>query len=499
MNGRFNIRGAERRRAMRIVTVAWMFGAVWMTATSGAPLTLFAQHLGATEFQFGLLAAMPFLASLLSLPASLLTEHTGDRKRLFLFGFYSQRFLWIPIALVPVWIAGTWGVANGLAIAVFLALFFLMHAGQAIGGPAGMNWMADIVPAGTRGRYFSRRRQLGILTSVPAALLVGLLLDVYRHAPPMVVLWCVAFVFLAAMLFGVADIALFHVVPHETKQRPSVPLRQVLLRPLRDRQFLWFGGFVATLFFAISFMGQFLTLYLVQKLQISNTQTQMMLLVVPMAAQLLVLSMWGHVVDRMGKKPALVIAALGLVPVALGWCLMSSGAIWLGYVLSAFGAMLWVGVEVANLDLILEFGSGGDEDAGGGASYVAVNTVIISIAGFLGGISSGWVAHVLRDWSWDPGWLGLAPFTYFEVLFFLSALMRLASVLVFLPHVHEHDARPTVVALRFMTGNFYNNLNSFLSQPLKLVRRKRRRRPNETQRLVAVDVVPDSGRVNAED
>jgi MFS family permease len=468
------VRGAARRQALRTVTVAWMFGAVWMTATAGAPLTLFAKHLGASEFQFGLLAAMPFLASLLSLPASLVTEHTGHRKGVFFAGLYTQRLLWIPVSLVPLWIAWNWGIESGLAIGVFLVLVFLMHAGQAVGGPAWVNWMADIVPARSRGTYFSRRRQLGTVTAVPTALVVGLVLDHYRLAEPMTVLTCVACVFLVAMVPGVIDIALFHRVPHEVRTKPSIPLRQLMLKPLRDREFLWFGGFVATLVFAVSFMGQFITLFLIQKLNVSNTGTQLMLLAVPMLAQMAVLPMWGRVVDRMGKKPALVIAALGLVPVGMGWCLMNSGAIWLGYLLSAMGAALWVGVETANLDLILEFGSSGD-DEGGGTSYVAVNTVILNIAGFLGGISSGIVATWLRDWTWDTGISWLAPFSYFEALFFISAMMRLMAVVVFLPHVHEHDARPTLVALKFMTGNFYNNLNSFVSQPLKLLRRRGRR------------------------
>lgn len=469
------IRGVVRRQALRTITVAWIFGAIWMTATAGAPLTLFAQHLGASEFQFGLLAAMPFLASLLSLPASLVTEHTGHRKGVFFAGLYTQRLLWIPVSLVPLWLAMNRGIESGLAIAVFLVLVFLMHAGQAVGGPAWVNWMADIVPARARGRYFSRRRQLGIISAVPTAVVVGLVLDHYRHAEPMTVLTCVACIFLVAMVPGVIDIALFHRVPHEVKTKPSVPLRRLLLRPLRDPPFLWFGGFVATLVFAVSFMGQFITLFLIQKLNVSNIGTQLMLLSVPMLAQMLVLPMWGRVVDRMGKKPALVIAALGLVPVGMGWCLMNSGAIWLGYLLSALGAALWVGVEAANLDLILEFGSSGEDDEGGGASYVAVNSVIINIAGFLGGISSGLVATWLRDWTWDSGISWLAPFSYFEVLFFLSAMMRLVAVVVFLPHVHEHDARPTLVALRFMTSNFYDNLNSALSQPLKLLRRRRNR------------------------
>src|SRR5688572_20045420 len=92
-----------RRRAMNLVTLAWIFGSVWMTATSGAPLTQFARSLGASNFQFGLLAALPFIASLLSLPGAVAIDRTGKRKTIFLWFLYAQRLLWIPIALVPIW------------------------------------------------------------------------------------------------------------------------------------------------------------------------------------------------------------------------------------------------------------------------------------------------------------------------------------------------------------------------------------------------------------
>jgi len=36
------VRGPAVRRAMRTVTVSWIFGSVWVTATSGAPYSLFA-------------------------------------------------------------------------------------------------------------------------------------------------------------------------------------------------------------------------------------------------------------------------------------------------------------------------------------------------------------------------------------------------------------------------------------------------------------------------
>src|SRR3954453_5572371 len=78
--------GRNLRRTLGLVTLAWVFGSVWATATGGAPLTLFAHSLGATEFQFGLLSALPFVASLIQMPASALIERTGRRRCIFLWG-----------------------------------------------------------------------------------------------------------------------------------------------------------------------------------------------------------------------------------------------------------------------------------------------------------------------------------------------------------------------------------------------------------------------------
>src|SRR5688572_10501549 len=146
--------GPALRRAMLMATCGWMFGSVWFSAMSGTPLTLYARTLGASPFQFGVLAALPFLASLLSLPASFLIESTGQRKRIFLLGLYLQRFLWFIIAATPLWIMQRGGSEHArLAMSVFLWLMFVMYSGQAIGGPAWVTWMADLVPDRIRGKY----------------------------------------------------------------------------------------------------------------------------------------------------------------------------------------------------------------------------------------------------------------------------------------------------------------------------------------------------------
>lgn len=486
--GRPAARDSHVRRSLEFVTLAWVFGAVWQTAIGGSPTTQFLKGLGASNFQFGLFAALPFVASLISLPASLWVERTGRRKGIFLWTLYLQRLLWVPLALVPLWMITAGGAAAGwtagAALAVFLGLTFVMHAAGSAGGPAWVSWMADTVPERVRGKFFSRRRQWGILTAIPTALLVGWMLDsrLITGGDSWVVLrWC-AIIFACSAVFGAVDIVMFQFVPEEPRPPKTGPgLLRALGEPLKDRRFLLFGGLVAMLTFAVTFLNQFATLYLRDHVYVGgragsfNTGAQLMMLVGPMAAQLLVLPLWGAAADRVGKKPLLAIAGLGLVPVGLAWCLLGPGNVWLGYLLAALGAALWTGVEIANFNLVLEMSAGGDGSkgaaGGGGSSYVAVNTVIVNVAGCLGGLTAGLIAEALRDWHWTP-FAGWKTATFYDVLFVLSGVLRLAAVAVFLPFIHEPTARSAAAALRFMAGHVCNSVTSAVVRPVTYARRR---------------------------
>jgi MFS family permease len=466
-------RGPHLRRAMALTTWAWVFGNVWATATAGAPLTEFARGLGTSNLQFGILSALPFIATLVCLPAAVITERSGMRKIIFLLTLYTQRLMWIPIALVPLWMMSHGMRTSAWAADCFLLMMLFMYAAGAAGGPAWTSWMADLVPESIRGKYFSVRRQFANLSGIPAAIVVGILMDHHVHGQNLgkiswdLMIIC-STIFIGSAIFGVADIHLFHYIPDIHRPAQRTPWFKSLGRPLRDKQFLWFAAFVATLTFAVSFMGQFVTLYLEEQVHASNTGTQLITLAAPMIAQLFMLSVWGNAVDRMGKKPVLAIASAGLVPVGLGWCFMTTQRIWLGYLLSALGGMLWAGIEVANFNMVLEMSATQEAGREGDSSFFAVNCVIINIAGCLGGVCAGLIAEEFSSMHWQPI-RGLKVFTFFDILFALSALLRLAAVAALLPKIKETSAAPARQALRFMTANFYNNVFQAILQPLRMV------------------------------
>jgi hypothetical protein len=122
---------------------------------------------------------------------------------------------------------------------------------------------------------------------------------------------------------------------------------------------------------------------------------------------------------------------------------------------------LWTGIEVANFNFVIDMS--GSDPRRGGSGYVAVNSVIINVAGCLGGLASGLIAERLKHWAWQP-WAGGKVLTFYDVLFALSGAVRLAALVVLLPLIHEPSARGTLEALRFMRATILGAAQATLTR-----------------------------------
>jgi len=117
-------------------------------------VTPFVLELKATSFQIGLLSSVPNLSMALSqLATPTLTQRMGSRKRITLTAIFLDALLWLPLVFIPF-------LFKQDAVWFILILFAFKGVAGSMGSPAWSSMMADLVPQGVRGRYFSWRGTL---------------------------------------------------------------------------------------------------------------------------------------------------------------------------------------------------------------------------------------------------------------------------------------------------------------------------------------------------
>jgi len=450
-----------------LVFYAWFFGAIWMYLTSGAPLTQYAKGLRLGGFEFGLLAALPYLGALAQFPGSFLIERYGRRKAVFLGFGIAQRLVWGLIALIP------WALPDRAWPAALLILVTLSAASGHLASPAFVSWMADLVPYRLRGRYFSRRSQLGQAVGIVVTLVIGYLLDRAQLVDRATLLRTISIAFAAGAVVGAVDYVCFVPVPAREHRSPDrrLSLAAVLRQPLANRSFRRFLGFNATLTFGIGYIGQFIWLYLLDVVGMDNMQANLMLVVVPGVVTMTCYPLWGRLVDRLGRRPVLIIACLLIVHGALAWIFVRKDNWWLGYLAALLATAAWPGIEVASFNLILGMIRSKGDERSRGSSYVAINSLVVAGAGMLSGLFGGAVAHWLGN-AWRGTFLGW-PLTYHGVLFLISGGLRLAS-LAWLIGLEDPHAYGTRAAVRYMAANIYSNVQQALFMPTRGIARRLR-------------------------
>jgi MFS family permease len=454
------LQGDELRGALRRVTQAWFFGAAWMYIVTGAAMTQFAKLLGVPGFGFGIMAALPFAGALVQLPVSYFIERYGHRKIIFIGAGIVHRALWLVAAAIP-WVLPARLYWPALIVAVAISWV----AGQMC-GPSWVSWMADLVPARIRGRYFSRRTQWGQLVGIVVTLAVGYVLDLAQRHGERTLLWTLSGTMALASVAGIVDFLLFVRVPEPRPDRPNPEARlwDLIRKPLADRNFRRFLGYIFMLTLAMGYMGQFAWLYLFDVAKMSNTQANAMLVLGPLVVLMVSFRFWGKLLDRFGRKPVLVMAMVLTLPGGVLWMFVTQEHWVLPYLGLLLVTAAWPGIDLANFNLLLNF-SGPASGARNSGGYVAINSIVAAMAGILSGLLAGTIASALNDWQ--PVWAGW-PMTYHRLLFLLSSVLRVFALL-WLWRLEDTGAQPTRAAWRYMGTNLYSNLQQVMFMPGRLL------------------------------
>ena len=151
------------------------FNALTWQIAIGTPMVLFAERLGATSFQVGLIYSFVFLLTPVQIAATALLPVFGF-KRVTLGGWGLRSFalavpVWLTMLAPPV--GQPWMVAT-LIWSVFFFCFF-----RSIGAAAMTTWFLGLLPPSVQGRYFASDQFLsgvgGVGTLIACAALFALL------------------------------------------------------------------------------------------------------------------------------------------------------------------------------------------------------------------------------------------------------------------------------------------------------------------------------------
>jgi MFS family permease len=460
------------RTDLRRVIVAWMFGSVWLYTITGAAMTQFARGLGVTDAGFGLLAALPHMAALVQLPASFFLETGGNRKSRFIIAAAVSRVMWIVAALIPYALA-PWPHLWPTALVVVLLVAWT--TGQ-YSGPAWMNWMADLIPSRIRGRYFSLRTRLSVVVGIIVTLGIGLLLDLAQRraaVDPAMLRRMTSLLIGLAGVIGTIDILIFLRVHDPATHVRSHRFEWIkrIWQPWADPAFRRFAAYNFTLVLGLAFIGQYIWLFALDRLQMSNWQANVVLVAIPLLIHAWAVVIWGRLMDRLGRKPVIVVAGLLFVAGPFGWFIATPESWVLGYVLTLVSPLAWAGVELAGFNILLSMSSAsgrGPARRDGGSAFVAWNSLGVAIAGTISGLLAGRMAGTFQYWEYAAPW-GV-DLSYHHLLFIASSALRLVAVVLALS-LYEPAAIATRDAIRYMTFGVWFNARQALLMPMRMAGR----------------------------
>lgn len=427
----------ELRRGLRYLLIDASFATAIGALNSGVVLLALALHIGASNLEIGLLAAIPLFTQILQAPAVTLVERLRERRRISVTCVFLARLALPAYAAIPF-------VSDARLAAWLLILAALFHYGlNAVGACSWNSWMRDLVPSDRLGRFFSRRTMYG--TAVSALATVGGAFALERAAGDRAI---GDQIFAALYLFGfvcglVSTVALARVP--EPRMPPSsggLPMIRLLREPLQQANFRSMLRYLASWQFAVNLATPFFTVYFVRELGFSMGFV-LVLSFISQMANLAVIRGWGALSDRFTNKSVLGVATplfiLSVAGMALargfdGETARAAYVTVLHIVMGAAGA----GVGLASGNIVLKL-----SPPSGATGFMATNAIVGAIAAGIAPVIGGWTSDFFaaRKLSLALRWtspsgaseFGLM-FTHLEFFFLISAalglytLHRLASV-----------------------------------------------------------------------
>ena len=426
-----NITEEELQRGLRSVTADGVMSHLMGVLTGGVFLVAIALKLGASNFQIGLIAAIPPLMQLVQLPAIFLIQKFRSRKTVAVYSALIGRFGFLLIALSPF----LFSPSIGLLILVISVLFYSGFGG--IGGCAWNSWMRDLVPENQMGSFFSNRLRIATILGIFVSLLASMFIDLWRKSFPDVEIYAYSGLFLVGFLVGLIGVLYLSRTPEPAMKVQKTEFLKILTQPFKDVNFRRLMIFLGSWSFAVNLAAPFFTVYMLSRLGLDLSMI-VALSIVSQVFNFTFLSLWGKWADKFSNKSVLAVSGPLFMLSILGWTFTTMPEKYfltlpILVIIHIVMGIAVAGVTIASGNIGLKLAPKGYATA-----YLATNALVSSfaagIAPILGGIFADFFAarnlSLVLKWASPNRELAFQAlnFQHWDFLFGLAFLIGLYAL-----------------------------------------------------------------------
>lgn len=302
----------------------------------------FAVALNASNFQIGLLSALPNL-----IPSEIFTSKAMEkfsRKKIVLTGVLMQVICWFLIALLAVFSFFNPSFMKISAI-ILIVLFTATVSAGLFMSPAWNSWMKDLTEKIKLGKYFGNRNKIFGIVGLISVIAAGFVLDLFKDKGH------VFFGF--ALLFVVASFARYISRCFLSKQgEPELKIKKEayfsfwqFIKKAPANNWGKFAIFIALINLSISIAGPFFAPYVLNELKFDYITYTIVQIIVSATATLITMPFWGRFIDKYGCVKTMKVTAWAIPVVPILW-LFSPSVYWIVFA-QIFSGVIWAGFNLA--------------------------------------------------------------------------------------------------------------------------------------------------------
>ncbi|MEK6958893.1 MAG: MFS transporter [archaeon] len=400
-------------RSLKVSVIEGVFASI-LLLSAVAFVVPYALYLGASSVQIAFLIAFPtLLASWLQIFSVKLLEIVKSRKRIVVVVVLLQSAAMLGFVLIP-FIDGidkvTW-----LIVCYTVAIMI-----GTLGSPVWQSWMKALTPEKMLGKYFGFRNSVTIAFSFVTLIFFGYLLGLFQENP----LWAFIFIFIIAVIgrtiSGILSTKMDDPIFEPEPKRERVGFIKFVydLQKTNFWYFLLFGGLMT---FAVSMVGPFLSMYMLNDLKIGYFDYTL-IIASSTFASIISMPYWGKLIDRHGTIKILKATSLLLVVLPISFIFVKSV---LGLmVILFFDGIIIAGFNLALANFVYDYSS--QQKIIRFASYQAF---FFGTASFIGLMISGFI----QGYNFSFGFITSA----FYLVCAISAIIRYITYKILITKVKE--------------------------------------------------------------